>query len=138
MISQNKIRLGLAENGSITALAVSGIRIMSLSLIAFQPAIDDPSNMIPSRNASSSMVEACWAVCCHLPRGSVNRRSTYSTELSLINLRTLLTSSLALCPDSGFFVILLSPLQSGHRDTLPVTGRGGTRRSEAPHHAEPP
>ena len=79
MMSQNTIMLGLAANGSITALAGSGIRIMSLSLIAFQPAIDEPS-----RNASSSMVETCCAVCCHLPRGSVNRRSTYSTEFSRI------------------------------------------------------
>ena len=39
--------------------------------------------MMPSRNTSSSMVETCCAVCCHLPRGSVNRRSTYSTECSV-------------------------------------------------------
>ncbi len=39
--------------------------------------------MMPSRNVSSSMVETCCAVCCHLPRGSVNRRSTYSTECSV-------------------------------------------------------
>ena len=84
MMSQNRIRLGLAANGSITAVAGSGIRIMSHSLIAFQPAIEEPSNMKPSRNASSSIVETCCAVCCHLPRGSVNRRSTYSTEFSLI------------------------------------------------------
>src|SRR5579859_2562557 len=82
-MSQNRIMLGFAEKGSITALAASGIRIMSLSLIAFQPAIEEPSNMMPSRKTSSSMVETCWAVCCHLPRGSVNRRSTYSTECSV-------------------------------------------------------
>src|SRR4051794_21435191 len=92
-MSQNRIRLGLAANGSITAVDASGIRIMSLSLIAFHPAIDEPSNMIPSRNASSLMVETCCAVCCHLPRGSVNRRSTYSTACSVIVSRTLPTPS---------------------------------------------
>ncbi len=88
-MSQIRIRLGLAENGSIAAVSASGIRIMSLSLIAFQPAIEEPSNMMPSRNASSSIVETCCAVCCHLPRGSVKRRSTYSTECSLEHLHHL-------------------------------------------------
>ena len=40
----------------MTAVVVSGIRIMSDSLIAFQPAIDEPSNMSPSSNISSSTV----------------------------------------------------------------------------------
>ncbi len=54
--------LGFAANGSITAVSGSGIRIMSLSLMTFQPAIEEPSNMMPSRNASSPIVEMCWAV----------------------------------------------------------------------------
>ena len=37
-----------AKNGSMTAVARSGFRIMSNSLIAFQPAIDEPSNIVPS------------------------------------------------------------------------------------------
>ena len=78
-MSQNRIIDGFAANGSMTAVSASGIRIMSLSLMAFQPPMLDPSNMMPWLNASSSMVETCCAVCCHLPRGSVNRRSTYST-----------------------------------------------------------
>ena len=114
---------------------MSGIRIMSLSLIAFQPAIDDPSNMIPSRNASSSMVETCWAVCCHLPRGSVNRRSTYSTELSVSILSTLLTSPLE--PDAGAAAGLLrhSVFPVGCLIAAvvpPVTGRNGTRQVKGP------
>jgi carbamoylphosphate synthase large subunit len=33
-------------------------------------------------------VRTWWARCCHLPRGSVNRKSTYFTSLSLINFMT--------------------------------------------------
>ena len=90
MTSQNRISDGLAANGSSTAVSQSGIRIMSLSLIAFQPAMDEPSNMKPSVRLSMSTVEMCCAVWCHLPRGSVNRRSTYSTECSRIISSTLL------------------------------------------------
>src|SRR5687768_15055487 len=62
---------------------------MSLSLIAFQPAIEEPSNMKPSVSMSSSMTEATIVKCCHLPLGSVNRRSTYSISLSSICFRIL-------------------------------------------------
>src|ERR1700689_1157739 len=62
----------------------SGIRHMSDSLIAFQPAIDEPSNIMPSANVSSSIWEMSKVTCCHLPRGSVNRKSAYLTSLSLI------------------------------------------------------
>src|SRR5262245_683640 len=57
---------------------------MSDSWIAFHPAIEEPSNMMPSLNVSSSIVETSVVTCCHLPRGSVNRKSTYFTSLSLI------------------------------------------------------
>src|SRR5947209_8963507 len=77
-----------AKNGSIVAVTGSGIRFMSDSLIAFQPAIEEPSNISPSANASSSIMPASKVTCCHLPRGSVKRRSTYLTSLSLIAFRT--------------------------------------------------
>ena len=48
-MSQTRISDGLAANGSSTAVLASGSRIMSDSLIAFQPAIEEPSNMKPSR-----------------------------------------------------------------------------------------
>jgi len=82
-----------AANGSITAVSVSGIRIMSDSLIAFQPAIDEPSNMTPSVSMSSSTVETCWLTWCTFPRKSVKRKSTYLTSFSLIRSRTLVTPS---------------------------------------------
>ena len=103
MMSQMIISDGLAANGSITAVSASGIRIMSLSLIAFQPAIEEPSNMKPSRNTSASTVETCCAVCCHLPRGSVNRRSTYSTPFSWIIASTFSTPPVEI---TAFFAIL--------------------------------
>ena len=61
---------------------------MSDSWIAFQPAIDEPSNIWPSANVSSSIMPLSKVTCCHLPRGSVKRKSTYFTSLSLIIFRT--------------------------------------------------
>src|SRR5215475_13105063 len=77
-----------AKNGSIVAVTGSGIRHISDSLIAFQPAIEEPSNIKPSEKLSSSIMPASKVTCCHLPRGSVKRRSTYLTSLSLIDFRT--------------------------------------------------
>ena len=44
-------------------LAVSGFKIMSDSLIAFQPAIDEPSKNTPSFNIPSSTIEASIVKC---------------------------------------------------------------------------
>ncbi len=57
---------------------------MSLSLIAFQPSIELPSNMKPSVSISSSIAPATIERCCHLPLGSVKRRSTHSISCSSI------------------------------------------------------
>src|SRR5713101_6647171 len=76
---------GCAAKGSSVAVARSGSSSMSDSLIAFQPAIDEPSNMTPSVSRSSSTACTAWARCCHLPRGSVKRKSTYFTSCSLIS-----------------------------------------------------
>src|SRR5882724_12007440 len=78
-----------AVKGSSTAVEGSGIRIMSDSLIAFQPAIEEPSNITPSVNESSWVAEAMRAVCCHLPRGSVKRKSTNLTSFVPLSLLTL-------------------------------------------------
>src|SRR3954452_22455620 len=79
-----------AKNGSIVADAGSGIRHMSDSLMAFQPEIEEPSNIWPSAKVSSSIMVTSKVTCCHLPRGSVNRKSTYLTSLSLIIFMTFL------------------------------------------------
>ncbi len=113
MTSQNITSVGWAENGSITAVASSGTRFMSDSLMSFQPSMDEPSNMIPSVSKSSFTVETCCEMCCHLPRGSVNRKSTYWTSFSLIISRT-------------FLVMLVFPrLQVGSWNVRPGNAWGG-------------
>ena len=82
--SQTSDSVVSAKNGSIQAVAGSGIKFMSNSLIAFHPEIDEPSNIWPSAKVSSSIIVMSKVTCCHLPRGSVNRKSTYFTSLSLI------------------------------------------------------
>src|SRR5580704_8958023 len=72
----------------MTAVSQSGTSVMSDSLIAFQPAIDEPSNIVPLVRKSSSTMERSKVTCCHLPRGSVNRKSTNLTSLALIMERT--------------------------------------------------
>src|ERR1700756_3428444 len=90
-----------AKNGSMQAEAGSGIRFMSDSLIAFHPAIDEPSNIMPSAKVSSSIIVTSKVTCCHLPRGSVKRKSTYFTSLSLINFMTFFGVVMAYVPFRG-------------------------------------
>src|SRR3974390_1364811 len=101
-----------AKNGSIVAVTGSGIRHMSDSFIAFQPAIDEPSNIRPSANVSSSHMPPSKLTFCHFPRGSVNRKSTYLTSLSLMDFRT----SLA--------VFMIPLLATGPRDPAAAAPRG--------------
>ena len=83
---------------------------MSDSLIAFQPAIEEPSNMMPSLKKSSSMVDAhAGPVCCHLPRGSVKRKSTYLTSCSLI-----IVQNLSWRPSGRSSLLLVDGLTSVH------------------------
>ena len=77
-------------NGSKKNLDVSGFKIISDSLIAFHPAIDEPSKNTPSFNISSSTIVESIVKCCNLPLGSVNLKSTNSASLSLINFKTFL------------------------------------------------
>src|SRR5712675_2592237 len=79
----------------------SGIRHMSDSWIAFQPAIEEPSNIWPSANVSSSIMLTSKVTCCHFPRGSVKRKSTYFTSLSLINFITSLAVVMERIPFVG-------------------------------------
>src|ERR1700676_215019 len=83
------------------AVAGSGIRFMSDSWIAFQPAIDEPSNICPSAKVSSSIMVTSKVTCCHLPRGSVKRKSTYFTSLSLIIFMTFFGVVMASMPFRG-------------------------------------
>ena len=89
-ISQNIFNVVCELKGSIIGLSKSGFKIISDSLIAFHPAIDEPSKKTPLLSISSSTTVESIVKCCSLPFGSVNLRSTNSTCLSLINFRTFL------------------------------------------------
>src|SRR5690606_29047316 len=99
-MSQTTIIIGVALNGSIQTSSRSGFRIMSDSLIVFQPAIEEPSNISPSSSVSSSRCEATIVRCCHLPLGSATRWSTHSIYSSL----TRFPLSYALAMPSSLFV----------------------------------
>src|SRR3954469_15715562 len=84
---------------------------MSDSLIAFQPAIEDPSNIRPSVRLSSSITPEAMVRCCHLPLGSVKRRSTQSISSSLMRESTLPASFAIALP-------LARPAKAGLRLTV--------------------
>src|SRR5690242_5405459 len=75
-------RVGTWRQGSTNALAGSGIRSMSLSLIAWNPRIDDPSNPSPSSNTSSVRCFTGIEKCCQVPGRSQKRTSTTCTPAS--------------------------------------------------------
>src|SRR4030066_83097 len=87
-MSQRMIRVGSSMKGSIMAVEASGIRIMSDSLMPFQPAIEEPSNILPSSKGEASTWWWGTETCCSLPLVSVKRKSTNFTPLSLIILST--------------------------------------------------
>src|SRR5271167_2625742 len=70
------------------AVAGSGIKIMSDSLMPFQPAMDEPSNILPSLKNPSSTRRVGMVTWCSLPIVSVKRRSANFASFSLINFRT--------------------------------------------------
>src|SRR5437879_1743950 len=55
---------------------------MSLSLIAWNPRIDEPSNPTPSANTASVSSLSGSEKCCQVPGRSVNRTSTICTPAS--------------------------------------------------------
>src|SRR5712672_1575556 len=93
----------------MTAVAGSGIKIMSDSLIPFQPAIDEPSNILPSLKNPSSTKRVGMVTCCSLPIVSVKRRSANFASFSLINFRT----SAAVIGVLARGVTLLGPADAG-------------------------
>ena len=62
--------------------------MLPVALLPFHPALEDPSNILPSSKRSSSTVLAGTVTCCSLPLVSVNRKSTNLTSFSLIRLIT--------------------------------------------------
>jgi hypothetical protein len=74
---------------------------MSDSLMPFQPAIDEPSNILPSSKKPESIVCDGTVTCCSLPRVSVKRKSTNLTSFSFSMLRTSAGVVMSLPPVGG-------------------------------------
>jgi hypothetical protein len=74
--------VGSDANGSTKAVVGTGTSSMSLSLIACQPRMLEPSKPRPSSKVSSSSLATGIVKCCQAPRKSVNRRSTALTSFS--------------------------------------------------------
>ena len=83
-MSHRRMTVGSSVKGSKIAVLSSGIRIMSDSLMPFQPEIEEPSNILPPSKKSSSTALAGIETCCSLPLVSVNRRSTHRASWVLI------------------------------------------------------
>src|SRR5262249_37414329 len=81
---QRQRRLGV--NGSITAVAGSGMTSMSLAWIGCQPRIDEPSKPRPSSNTLSSISLGGTVKCCQMPRKSLNFKSIATAFCSFMNL----------------------------------------------------
>src|SRR5262252_4655851 len=96
--------VGSAVNGSITAVAGSGITSMSLAWIGCQPRIDEPSKPSPSSNTASSISLGGAVKCCQVPKKSLNFKSTITAFCSFMNL----TTSFGVIP--AFLLVVLDGL----------------------------
>src|SRR6185369_956519 len=73
---QVTLSVGTAQNGSMNAVAGSGIASMSDASIDFQPRIEEPSKPKPSSKTSSVNSPMGQEKCCHVPKVSTNFTST--------------------------------------------------------------
>src|SRR5258706_7322701 len=73
---QVTLSVGIAQNGSIKAVAGSGMASMSDASIDFQPRMDEPSKPNPSLNTSSVNSPMGQLKCCQVPKVSTNFTST--------------------------------------------------------------
>src|SRR3989338_961332 len=81
-------RVGSFVNGSITAVAGSGMRSMSLACIGCHPLIDEPSKPNPSSKELSSNCGVGKDVCCHIPGKSINFKSSIFALFFFANSKT--------------------------------------------------
>src|SRR5678816_1897010 len=68
--------VGTAQNGSMNAVAGSGMASMSEASMDFQPRMDEPSNPKPSSKTSSVNSPMGTLKCCQVPKVSTNFTST--------------------------------------------------------------
>src|SRR5581483_558304 len=101
---QMRLSVGIAVNGSITAVVGSGMTSMSEALIGCHPRIDDPSKPLPSSKMSSLISLGGIVKCCQMPSRSRNLRSIASVLLSFRNFITSLGVGVAIpSPSSELF-----------------------------------
>src|ERR1700733_8950914 len=96
---------------------------MSDSLMPFQPAIDEPSNIFPSLKKPSSTRRVGTVTCCSLPIVSVNRRSANLASFSLINFRT---SAGVMCVLAGGELLLRAGTAPGIQTHLQLACQGAS------------
>src|SRR5437764_15425785 len=73
---QVTLRVGMAQKGSMKAVAGSGMASMSEASIDFQPRMDEPSKPKPSSKTSSVNSPIGQEKCCQVPKVSTNFTST--------------------------------------------------------------
>ena len=78
------LSVGCFVKGSITAVAGSGMRIMSERSMLWKPLMLEPSKPSPSVYTSSLHSRLVTEKCCQAPSRSVNFTSTTTTSLSSI------------------------------------------------------
>src|SRR5213083_2575180 len=118
-------RVDSAMNGSMKAVAGSGMANMSLASIDFQPRIEEPSKPRPSLKESSDSSLIGKVKCCQVPKVSTNFTSTIFAPCFLASSNTCL--GLPMLGFCFFFVsigCLKAPLcQSRFRQTNWHSGR---------------
>src|SRR3982751_4236192 len=82
--------VGTAQNGSMNAVAGSGMASMSLASIDFHPRMDEPSKPKPSSKTSSVSSAMGTLKCCQVPNVSTNFTSTILAPCFLAVSMTLL------------------------------------------------
>src|SRR6266581_4414171 len=82
-------RVGTAQNGSMKALAGSGMASMSEASMDFQPRMLEPSKPRPSLKESSASSPMGTLKCCQVPKVSTNLMSTILAPAFLACSRTL-------------------------------------------------
>src|SRR4051794_35548286 len=108
--------VGITVNGSTNAVSACGSRSMSLSLMACQPRMLEPSKPRPSSKTSSSSLETGIVKCCQMPGKSMNRMSIALISRSRHIARTVW----------GVIAAMIRDLQNA----CVGSGRGERRRSQ--------
>src|SRR5208283_2178574 len=72
---QVRLKVGTAQNGSMNAVAGSGMASMSEASMLFQPRMEEPSNPSPSEKESSLNSAMGMLKCCQVPKVSTNLMS---------------------------------------------------------------